>query len=222
MAKESLQKIQIALADDHKLVRSSMVKLVSSFSTCSILFDAENGEQVTQQLKNHLIPDILLLDISMPIMDGFETATWVTKNYPQVKIIALTMNTDERSIVKMMRNGAKSFLSKNSEPAELRKAIETVYEKDFYLPEEISWKMVTGMQNEANRAIDPKDLSDKEREFLSWVCTELTYDEIAKKMFISGRTVDDYRATMYEKLKVHSRTGIALYAIKNGIVDSEI
>ena len=155
-------------------------------------------------------------------MDGFETASWVTKHFPQVKIIALTMNTDERSIVKMMRRGAKSFLSKNSEPAELRKAIETVYEKDFYLPEEISWRMVIGMQNEANLPIDPKDLSDKEKEFLTWVCTELTYEDIAKKMFISVRTVDDYRANMYEKLKVHSRTGIALYAIKNGIVDSEI
>ena len=220
MAKESIQKIQVALADDHKLVRSSMVKLVSSFNNCAVLFDAENGEQVVEQLKNHVIPDILLLDISMPVMDGFDTAIWVTKHFPQVKIIALTMNTDERSIVKMMRNGAKSFLSKNSEPAELRKAIETVYEKNFYLPEEISWKMVTGMQTEASLPILPSELTEKEKEFLVWVCTELHYEEIAKKMFISIRTVDDYRATMYEKLKVHSRTGMALYAIKNGIVDS--
>lgn len=218
MASE-VNKIHVALADDHKLVRSSIAKLVSSFKNCTVLFDAENGEQVQQQLKNHIIPDVLLLDISMPVMDGFETTLWVNKNYPQVKIIALTMNTDERSIVKMMRNGAKGFLSKNTEPPELLKAIETVMTKNFYLPEDISWKLVTGLQDEANQPAEPKDLSDKEREFLSFVCTELNYEQIAKKMFISVRTVDDYRATLYEKLKVHSRMGLAMYAIKNGIVD---
>ncbi len=218
MASE-VNKIHVALADDHKLVRSSIAKLVSSFKNCTVLFDAENGEQVQEQLKNHVIPDILLLDISMPVMDGFETALWVNKNYPQVKIIALTMNTDERSIVKMMRNGAKGFLSKNTEPPELLKAIETVMTKNFYLPEDISWKLVAGLQDEANQPAEPKDLNDKEREFLSFVCTELNYEQIAKKMFISVRTVDDYRATLYEKLKVHSRMGLAMYAIKNGIVD---
>ena len=219
MASE-VNKIHVALADDHKLVRSSIAKLVSTFKNCVVLFDAENGEQVQEQLKNHVIPDILLLDISMPVMDGFETALWATKHYPQVKIIALTMNTDERSIVKMMRNGAKGFLSKNTEPPELLKAIETVMTKNFYLPEDISWKLVTGLQDEANQPAEPKDLSDKEREFLSLVCTELHYEQIAKKMFISVRTVDDYRATLYEKLKVRSRMGLAMYAIKNGIVDA--
>ena len=219
MASE-VNKIHVALADDHKLVRSSIAKLVSTFKNCVVLFDAENGEQVQEQLKNHVIPDILLLDISMPVMDGFETALWATKHYPQVKIIALTMNTDERSIVKMMRNGAKGFLSKNTEPPELLKAIEIVMTKNFYLPEDISWKLVTGLQDEANQPAEPKDLSDKEREFLSLVCTELHYEQIAKKMFISVRTVDDYRATLYEKLKVRSRMGLAMYAIKNGIVDA--
>jgi len=217
MASE-VYKIHVALADDHKLVRSSIAKLVSSFKNCTVLFDAENGEQVQEQLKNHVIPDILLLDISMPILDGFETALWITKHYPQVKIIALTMNTDERSIVKMMRNGAKGFLSKNTEPPELLKAIETVMTKNFYLPEDISWKLVTGLQDEVNQPAEPKDLSEKEREFLSLVCTEMHYEQIAKKMFISVRTVDDYRATLYEKLKVKSRMGMAMYAIKNGLV----
>jgi DNA-binding NarL/FixJ family response regulator len=219
MSKES-QKIQVALADDHKLVRSSMARLVSSFPNCNVLFDVENGEEVMVKLQNHFIPDILLLDISMPIMDGYETCLWATKHYPQVRIIALTMNTDERSIVKMMRNGAKGFLSKNTEAAELKKAIETVVEKNFYLPEEMSIKLVTGMQNEASLPTQPSDLSEKEREFLILVCTEMHYEQIAKKMYISVRTVDDYRATLYEKLKVHSRMGMAMYAIKNGLVDS--
>jgi len=216
-----VNKIQVALADDHKLVRSSLVKLVSSFKNCSVLFDAENGEQVKEKLQNHIIPDILLLDISMPVMDGFETALWATKHYPQVKIIALSMETDERSIVKMMRNGAKGFLSKNTEPAELLKAIETIMTKNFYLPEDISWSLVKGMQNEANQPMEPKDLNDKEKEFLVLVCTELHYEQIAKKMFISVRTVDDYRAALYEKLKVKSRMGLAMYAIKNGLIESE-
>ena len=217
MASE-VNKIHVALADDHKLVRSSIAKLVSTFKNCVVFFDAENGEQVQEQLKNHVIPDILLLDISMPIMDGFETALWINKNFPQVKVIALTMNTDERSIVKMMRNGAKGFLSKNTEPPELLKAIETVMTKNFYLPEDISWKLVTGLQDEANQPVEPKDLTEKEKEFLALICTELTYDQIAKRMFISSRTADDYRGIMYDKLKVKSRMGMAMYAIKNGLV----
>lgn len=212
-----INEIHIALADDHKLVRSSIAKLVSTFKNCTILFEAENGEQVQEQFTKHIIPDILLLDISMPIMDGFETALWATKNYPQVKIIALTMNTDERSIVKMMRNGAKGFLSKNTEPPELKKAIETVMTKNFYLPEDISWKLVTGLQEEANQPVEPKDLTDKEKEYLALICTELSYDQIAKKMFVSPRTGDDYRAVLYEKLKVKSRMGMAMYAIKNNL-----
>jgi len=216
-----INKIQVALADDHNLVRSSLVKLVSSFKNCSVLFDVENGEQVQEKLQNHIIPDILLLDISMPIMDGFQTALWATKNYPQVKIVALSMETDERSIVKMMRNGAKGFLSKNTEPAELLKAIETVMTKNFYLPEDISWSLVKGMQNEANQPVEPSELSDKEKEYLALVCTELTLDQIAKKMFISPRTGDDYRAILYDKLKVRSRMGMAIYAIKNGLVEQE-
>ena len=214
-----VNKIQVALADDHNLVRSSLVKLVSSFKNCTVLFDVENGELVKEKLQNHIIPDILLLDISMPIMDGFETALWATKNYPQVKIIALSMETDERSIVKMMRNGAKGFLSKNTEPTELLKAIETIMAKNFYLPEDISWSLVKGMQNEANQPVEPKELSDKEKEFLALVCTELHYEQIAKKMFISIRTVEDYKSTLYEKLKVRSRMGMAMYAIRNGLVE---
>jgi DNA-binding NarL/FixJ family response regulator len=128
------------------------------------------------------------------------------------------METDERSIVKMMRNGAKGFLSKNTEPLELKKAIETVMTKNFYLPEDISWKLVTGLQDEANQPVEPKDLNDKEKEFLALVCTELHYEQIAKKMFISIKTVDNYRTTLYEKLKVKSRMGMAIYAIKNNLV----
>jgi len=212
--------ITVALADDHQLVRSAMARLVASFASCTILFEAENGEEVQEKLKNHIIPDVLLLDISMPVLDGFDTTIWMTKHYPQVRIIALTMNTDERSIVKMMRNGAKGFLSKNTEPPELLRAIETVVVKGFYLPEEISWKFVQGIQSEANLPADPSSLNEKEKEFLTLICTEMSYDHIAKKMCIGLRTADDYRATLYEKLKVHSRMGLALYAIKNGISDA--
>ena len=211
--------ISVALADDHQLVRSAMARLVASFASCIILFEAENGEEVKEKIKQHIIPDILLLDISMPVLDGFDTATWLTKNYPQVRIIALTMNTDERSIVKMMRNGAKGYLSKNTEPPELLMAIETVAVKGFYLPEEISWKFVQGIQGEANLPADPSTLNDKEKEFLALICTEMSYDNIAKKMCVGIRTADDYRAQLYDKIKVHSRMGLALYAIKNGLTD---
>ncbi|MFP5042045.1 response regulator [Parasediminibacterium sp. JCM 36343] len=221
MAKK-IDKIEVALADDHQLVRNAVSRLVASFTNCSVLFQAANGEEVQEQLKKNIIPDVLLLDISMPVMDGFETAQWMSKNYPQVRILALTMETDEQSIIKMLRCGAKGFLSKNTEPTELNKAINTVMLKDIYMPEEMSWKLVTGLQNEAQMAAQLDTLSDNEKRFLALTCTELSYPDIAKKMFISLRTVDNYRATLYDKLKVHSRTGLSLYAIKNGLAEIEL
>lgn len=216
------QKIQIALADDHVLLRNSLAKMVNSFPNCMVLFEADHGEHVQEFLKKHIIPDILLLDISMPVMDGFETAIWMNKHYPQVKVMALTMNTDERSIIKMMTYGCKSFLGKDISPDELHKAITKVMKENFYLPDEISKKMAMGLhaQNQGSN-YDPDLLSDREKEFLKYTCSELNYEEIAQAMFVSPRTVDGYRSTLYKKLNVKTRSGLSIYALKNGIGKKE-
>ena len=155
----------------------------------------------------------------MPEMDGFETAQWLHKNFPQVKVLALSMFSDERSIIKMFRLGAKGYLLKNTDAEELRKALNSLMDKNYYLSEYVSEKLVTGLRKgEVN---DGKEivLNEREREFLRLTCTELAYKDIAAKMFLSARTIDDYRQSLFNKLKVHSRVGLAMYAIKNGIVE---
>ncbi|MFL9482199.1 response regulator [Chitinophagaceae bacterium LWZ2-11] len=214
-----IKTIQVALADDHVLIRNSVARLVASFPDCEVLFEADNGLQVKEQLNNHIIPHVLLLDISMPVMDGFETALWISKNFPQIRILALTMSQDEASIVKMLRSGAKGFVAKTIDPEELQEAIHAMVKKDYYIPDEISGKLVSGLHQDINKTFDASLLSEKEKEFLKMVCTEFSYKEISEKMFVSPRTVDDYRATLFEKLKVHSRMGLAIYAIKNGLVE---
>lgn len=209
--------IKVALVDDHVLIRSSVAKLVAGFPNCSVLFEADNGRHCIQFLEKHMLPDVLLLDISMPVMDGFETALYVAQHFPFVRILALTMSTDERSIVKMLRNGARGYISKNIPPETLLEAITTMAEKNLYIPEDISKKLLSGLQLDLTEVVPVSSLSEKEIEFLRWIPSDFTYIEIAKKMNVSPRTVDDYRDRLQKKLKVTSRMGLAIYAIRNDL-----
>jgi len=213
------KKIQVAVADDHTLMRKALAKLISSFDAYSVLFEAGNGKDVKDQLTNHVIPDIVLLDVNMPGIDGYETARWIYKNYPQVKVLALSMFSDENIIIRMLKLGAKGYIMKNVEPEELKLALDSIVKKDFYLSDYISGKIISGLHREVDMPDEPVVLNDKEKEFLQLVCSELTYKDIAVKMFVSPRTVDDYRNSLFEKLKVKTRVGLVMYAIKNGLVD---
>ena len=209
--------IKVALVDDHVLIRNSLAKLVASFPNCTVLFEADNGRHCIEFLNKHILPDILLLDISMPVMDGFETAIYVSQHFPLVRILTLTMLTDERSIVKMLRNGARGYLSKNISPQILLEAINEMADKNLYMPQEVSEKLLTGLQHDLSEVVAVSALSDKEREFLALMPTDFTYTEIAKKMSISPRTVDDYREKLFKKLHATTRMGLAVYAIRNDL-----
>ncbi len=209
----------VVIADDHTLMRNALARLVSSFDKYNVTFEAGNGKEVMEKIKVYGIPQIILLDISMPIMVGFETAKWLTRYYPQVKILSLSMQSDEESIIRMLRLGAKGYLMKNVEPEELNVALDAVVEKDFYLSEIISGKIVSGLHKDYNQPMEPVLLADKEKEFLRLICTELNYKEISEKMFVSHRTVEDYRTALFDKLKVRTRIGLAMYAIKNKVVE---
>ena len=213
------KKIQVAVADDHTLMRKALAKLISSFDSYAVLFEADNGKEVKDQLSNHVIPDIVLLDVNMPGLDGYETAKWIYKNYPQVKVLALSMFSDENIIIRMLRLGAKGYIMKNVEPEELKLALDSIIKKDFYLSDYISGKIISGLHRDIDHPEEPVVLNDKEKEFLQLVCSELTYKDIAVKMFVSPRTVDDYRNSLFEKLKVKTRVGLVMYAIRNGLVD---
>lgn len=210
---------QVAVVDDHTLLRNALARLIASFDNYAVPFEANNGKELIEKITEFGIPDIVLLDINMPEMNGYDTAKWLTQKHPQVKILALSMESDDASIIRMIRLGAKGFLMKNVEPDELNDALDSVIKKDFYLSETISGKVISGLHQDLNQPAEVLSLNEKEKEFLRLICTELTYKEIAEKMFVSPRTVDDYRNSLFEKLKVHTRMGLALYAIRNKVVE---
>jgi two-component system invasion response regulator UvrY len=213
------KKIEVAIADDHSLMRSALARLINTFEGYSIIIEADNGKDLRTKIMKHILPDIVLLDVNMPEMDGFETTQWLHKNYPQVKILALSMMSDEKTIIKMFRLGAKGYLLKNTDSAELKTALDSLMNKNVYLSEYVSNKLVSGLHQDAEPVSKEVVLHERERDFLRWCCSELSYKEIAEKMSLSYHTIDDYRQALFNKLKVHSRVGLVMYAIKNGIVE---
>jgi DNA-binding NarL/FixJ family response regulator len=216
---KTTKKIQVAITDDHVLLRNALARLVNSFEGYTVLMEADNGKDLRAKIMKHVVPDIVLLDVNMPEMDGFETTQWLHKNYPHIKVLALSMLSDERTIIKMFHLGAKGYLLKNTDPEELLKALNSIANKNVYLSEYVSGKLVSGLNKGANTDTSKVILNEKEREFLRWVCTELAYKDIAEKMNLSSRTIDDYRQALFSKLEVHSRVGLVMYAIKSGIVE---
>ncbi len=216
---KTTKKIQVAIADDHRLLRNALANLINTFEGYTIIAEADNGKELRARIQQHVIPDIVLLDLNMPEMDGFETTQWLNKNHPYIKVLALSMLSDEKSIIKMFRLGAKGYLLKNTDPAELKEALDSVMNKNVYLSEYVSGKLVSGLHHDALPGGKEVVLNEKEREFLRWTCSELSYKDIAAKMFLSPRTVDDYRQSLFNKLKVHSRVGLVMYAIKHGIAE---
>lgn len=214
------KKIQVAIVDDHNLLRKALAKLISSFENYAVLFEGDSGKEIKAKIALQVIPDVILLDVNMPDMDGYETVRWLNKNYPQVKVLALSMFSDETTIIRMLRLGAKGYILKNIEPEELKLALDSIMKKDFYLSDYISGKIISGLHKDLGNPDEQIVLSDKEKEFLRLVCSELTYKDIADKMFISHRTVDNYRNVLFEKLKVRSRVGLVMYAIKNGLAEA--
>ena len=206
----------IVIVDDHLLIAKAISSMISQFKGYDVLYEVENGKELISkfQLEKN-IPDIVLLDISMPVMNGFETAAWLKQNHPEVKVIVLTMQGDDASLVKMIRAGAISYLNKNVHPVELQKALDAVWEKGMYYPDWATSRILHALAN--NEEEDSIKLSEREIEFLGYCCTEMTYNEMGKKMFCSGRTIESYRDALFEKLHVKTRTALALFAVKIGL-----
>jgi len=219
MMTDNKRKIQVAVVDDHTLLRTALAKLIDSFDDYAVYFEAENGEELKKIINKKVIPEIVLLDVNMPGMNGYETAEWLYKHYPQVKVLALSMLSDDHAIIRMLKSGAKGYIMKSADPDELLLALNSVMEKNFYLSEYISGKIIGGLNRNMDVPEDPLPLTEKEKEFLRLVCSDLSYKEIAEKMFVSQRRVDDHRDALFEKLKLRSRVGLVLYAIKNGIFE---
>lgn len=213
--------IHIALVDDHNLFRKGLVSLIDMIGDkVNIVFEADNGLDMQQKLDARQLPDIILMDINMPGMDGFEAVKWLNLHYPSIKVLVVSMIENEESVIKMLKLGVKGYLSKDVEPDELENALDAIYHKGFYYTDFITGKLVHTLTNGAEKALleEAHHLNEKEKKFIQLACSELTYNDIAKEMFLSPKTVDGYRNTLFERLQVKSRVGLALYAVKHGYV----
>ena len=211
----------IVLTDDHVLLRNGLAALVKNLGH-TVLFEADNGKDFINKLDNNNLPQLVLMDINMPEMDGYQTAQWIKENHPDVKVLALSMYDNENAIIRMLKAGAKGYILKDSEPSELKAAIDALLNKGYYYSDLVSGKLIHAINKIDDEGSDTNtvnNLNDRETDFLKYACTEMTYKEIADKMYVSPRTIDGYRDALFEKLHVKTRVGLVMYAIKNGVVN---
>src|SRR5688500_8061592 len=212
--------IRVCIADDHTLLRSALSTLINNFGTCRVVFQAGNGHEIKQHMLNGVGTDVVLMDLSMPKMDGHESALWLQERYPDVHVLMLTMYDSELTLIRLLQAGVKGFLKKDIDPSELKHAIQSVMQGGYYYSSSATGRLVNLFRNSFrdNTQLQNVMLSEQELEFLKYTCTDLTYKEIAQKMKLKPRGVDNLRDHLFPKLDVKSRVGLAMIAIRNGVV----
>lgn len=216
--------IHIAVVDDHKLFRAGLINLVQSLGKEFIIqLQANHGQELLDLLAKisadpyKRLPDLIILDVDMPIMDGFETAEHLKAHYPEIKVLVLTMLQDEATLIRMLRLGIKGYLSKDVEPADLKNALLEIHNKGFHYTDAFTGRLIAVLQSDGENDPALEIMNERELTFLKLCCSELTYKAIADEMCLSPKTIDGYRASLFEKLEAKSRVGLVLYAVKNGI-----
>lgn len=207
---------KVVVVDDHTLLSQAIQSMVNTFSDFSVLYTCKNGQELVEKFsENSLnIPDIVLMDINMPIMNGIETTEWISENFSKVQVIALSVEDDDTTVLKMLKAGAVGYLLKDTEKSVLERALLEVIENGFFHTKNVTNLLLKSITGKLENQIDFKE---KEIELLKLSCTELTYKEIADKMCLSPKTVDNYRNDLFTKLNVKNRIGLVVYAIKNKI-----
>jgi len=211
---------RIALVDDHVLLRDSLATVIDGFEDCKVTIRAKHGKELISELKNSQAPTLIILDINMPEMAGFDTAEWLRAKYPHIPILILTMYDSEFMLIRLLQLGVRGFLKKDIHPDELKHAIKSTIRTGYYYTGLTAVKLVKLLQtgDAATPLGNTITLSEPEIHFLQLASTEMTYKEISMAMKISPRTVDNYRDALFQKLSVKSRIGLVLFAIQNGIV----
>jgi len=214
----SSKKHTLAIVDDHLLFGSSLEKLINSFDEFTVLFKARNGVELQKELAKQLsFPNIILLDYNMPVMNGLETVKWLTEHHPEIKVLALSVEDNEKIILKMIREGAKGYFLKDIHPDDLKDALHEVMDKGYYYSEKVTTSMVNALHpssNENNIVLKKNELT-----FLQLACSEMTYKEIADVMNLSPKTIDGYRQELFNKLRIKNRVGLVIYALKNNFIE---
>lgn len=217
---KSNQMYKLVLADDHILLRDALANLINKFEGFTVTAVAGNGNEVIEFIKNGISVNIVLMDLNMPEMDGYEAAKWLVKNRPDIKIVILTMYDSEIALIRLLQAGVHGFLKKDIHPAELKYALLTIAGGDYYYSNHSTVKLASLFKKDAfdRSNLERSILNDREIEFLKMASTEMTYKEIAKTMNLSPRHIDSYRDALFNKLDVKSRVGLVIYAVKHGII----
>jgi len=200
----------VVVVDDHTLLSQAISGLVNDFKNFQVMYTCKNGQELLDKVKfKNNVPDIILMDVNMPIMDGIETTTFLKEHHPDIKVLALSVEAEDHIILKMIRAGAKGYLLKDTEKSVLESALEETIATGYYHTNTVAELLVNSLDNKSL-------LKEREIEFIKHACTEMTYNEVAEKMFLSPKTVQGYRDNVFSKLNLKNRTGLVIYAIKNG------
>jgi len=211
--------IKVVMADDHILLRNALASLINNSDSCKVIAEASNGKELIDAISKENYPDVAIIDLNMPIMDGHDTAAYLQKNHPTIKVLMLTMYDSELALIRLLKAGVKGFMKKDIHPKELLQAIQSVHENGYYYSAHTSSKLAGLFRDQDDTPILEKiTLSDGEIEFLKHVCSEQTYKEIAYELGMNPRAIDGMRDNLFNRLDVKSRVGLAMYAIRHGIV----
>ena len=214
-------KIKYAIADDHKIFRRGIIAALSDTPELKLVLEAENGRELINGMAK-TTPDVILLDLKMPEMDGMQAAAEIRKTNQDVKIIVISMHDEDKYVIHLMELGANGYLLKNAEPEEIKTAILTTYEIGYYFNDFVNKILLKKLVHKAqikpvfNKNIE---LTARETEVLKMICEELTALEISKQIFLSPRTVEGIRTKLLEKIGVKNTAGLVMYAVKNKIVE---
>jgi two-component system, NarL family, invasion response regulator UvrY len=210
----------IFLVDDHALLRDALALLINEFDNCRVIGVADNGQQFINKITAGALPDIVILDLNMPVLDGYATAAWLKENHPEIKVLVLTMFDSEVALIRLLKMGVRGFMKKDISSNDLNLAISTVAHEGYYYCNSSTGRLASffNMDKEGKTPMDNVNLSDVEIEFLKLAATDMAYKEIAQMLSMPLRTIDTTRDKLFLKLDVKSRVGLAIYAVKSGVV----